>query len=131
MFFLLLACVSKGGPGTLVSTDYGWYLPFGSPNTDEAWGIAQDSASGDLLVATHQGAPRMLPDLYVYRITADGEVLWQMHWGEADAELAYIVTLADGVVYVGGQVYQNSLDTQSSDALVLALDAETGTPQWV
>lgn len=128
MILFLLACGVEGGPGELVETSYGWYLPFGGPNTDEGWGIHRLS-NGDLLVATHQGAPQLLPDIYLYRLSPEGEVIWETHYGDNDAELAYFITESNGVVYVGGHVY-DGLTTATSDPLVLAVDLETGVPLW-
>ncbi|HNH47151.1 MAG TPA: hypothetical protein PKY30_08940, partial [Myxococcota bacterium] len=128
MILVLFACTVEGGPGELQTTDYGWVLPFGGPNTDEGWGI-HHLEGGDLLVATHQGAPRPLPDLYLYRLSAEGEVIWESHSGDQDAELAYVITESNGVIYLGGHVY-NGLRTESSDALVMAVDLETGIPLW-
>jgi hypothetical protein len=132
MLFLLLACQVDGGPGELVVTEEGWYLTFGAKYTDEGWGIAEDSESGDLFVATHQGAPKMLPDLYAYRMSIEGEVLWERHWDGPEgsaSELAYIAVENNGILYVGGHSY-GSLDTESSDALLVAYNAEDGTILW-
>ncbi len=128
MILVLFACTVEGGPGELQSTDYGWVLPFGGPNTDDGWGIHR-LQSGELLVATHQGAPRPLPDLYLYRLSAEGEVIWESHSGDQDAELARVITEHDGVIYLGGHVYDGR-NTDSANALVMAVDLETGIPLW-
>ena len=109
-------------------TDYGWVLPFGGPNTDEGRGIHR-LQGGELLVATHQAAPRPLPDLYLYRLSGEGEVIWESHSGDQDAELATVITEQDGVIYLGGHVYDGE-NTDSSNAMVMAVDLETGIPLW-
>ena len=128
MYVLLLACAAEGGPGTLVTTPDGWYLPFGAADTDEGWGIDQ-LEGGDLIIATHQAAPRVLPDIYLYRISTDGEVLWERPYGDGDSELAYVVETDGNIAYAGGSRF-SGLGTETADALLLALDAETGWVEW-
>lgn len=128
---MLTACTPiPGGPGDKFATTDGWILPFGGELSDEMWGIdAVGDGSGDVIVSSFESRPTAMPDVYVYRITPDGEVMWEFTWGDDSLDKSFKVTVADGVAYVGGTTYHD-LSNDSADAFVLALDAATGTQIW-
>ncbi len=95
---------------------------------DESWGIAFAS-NGDLLVATHQSPPLEFPDAHIYRMTPGGTVVWHKQWGGDWSELIYMAKVEDGVLYLGGSRYTGFWPS-SADALLLALDVETGEELW-
>ena len=130
MLMLLLACAPEGGPGTLTTTDHGWYLPFGTEGEDAGWSVLPvDGGEGGpgAVAVTHRIGADGTPDIAIYRVDAAGTVLWSQEVGDAGAERAWGAAAADGVIYVAG----SSGEGAAEDALVVALQAEDGLPLWM
>lgn len=132
LLFLLSACLphEPAEPGDIVGDAEAWYRTFGGANLDESWGI--DLAdNGDLFVSTHQGNPS-LGDAFIYRLTAEGEIVWETQWGGTWTEEAFSVEEQDGVVHVGGCRFEG-FDLWDTEATLLRLDADSGEvlePVW-
>jgi Domain of unknown function (DUF5122) beta-propeller len=122
---------SKATPATSPTHLAGdlWYLTRGGAKADQGWGVAVDEA-GDVYFATHQqAAGQLFSDMVIYRFTPDGHEVWQARWGGAFMEKAFIVTVSEGVAYVGGVSYA-SANLTDSDMAVIALDAGDGHLLW-
>jgi hypothetical protein len=123
--WLTAACTPPDppGPGPLMGDDAAWRRTFGSPKMDEGWGI--DLYDGDLFVSTHMANPT-LTDGWVYRMTTDGEIVWETTWGEEYTEEFFAVEVYDGVVHLGAARFTKPLDLWDTEAMLLRFDAESG-----
>lgn len=125
---MMLACLVGFVVQPPLEVLHPWFVTRGGPATDESWGVDL-APNGDVLVAAHQSAPLQWPDAHVYRFASDGTEIWHTSFGSNLPELLYIAQLADGILYVGGSQYQGVSPT-SADALLAALDPETGELLW-
>lgn len=106
-----------------------WYLTRGDVKSDQAWGVDTDS-QGNVYVAAHmQPVGKLFYDLVVYKFTPAGEELWRTQWGGDLQEKAFIVTVSEPYVYVGGLV-NTKMALEEADMLVLALEMSTGKIVW-
>ena len=78
-----------------------WFITRGGPNSDEAWGVDTDS-EGNIYWATHQTVPGPYADILLYKVSPDGNIIWETRWGDQWNEQAYIVSVREPFVYVGG-----------------------------
>ncbi len=107
-----------------------WYLRRGEAKSDELWGVDADS-QGNIYAAGLFQSPATKPfyDVVVYKFAPDGSELWRTQWGGQFQEKAFIVTVSEPYVYVGGEV-NNSFSLFDSDILLLALDMNDGHELW-
>jgi hypothetical protein len=107
---LLLLAGTSAAEGAI---DPLWYLVRGGVNSDESWWVDADSA-GNIYWATHQTVPGPLSDIFLYKFSPDGSEMWNRRWGGVWNEQAYVVTVADSLVLVGGTkwtgIWTNSCD---------------------
>jgi hypothetical protein len=123
ILFLLLAGLSPA-EGAM---DPLWYQVRGGANTDESWWADIDSA-GNIYWATHQTVPGPLADIILYKLAPDGTELWSRRWGDPWNEQAYVVTVADSLVLVGGTKW-TGIWTASCD-MALACWSTEGDSLW-
>jgi hypothetical protein len=107
-----------------------WLAVRGGAGTDQAWGVDTDSR-GNIYWATFQ-QPEHQPfaDMVIYKFAPDGTELWQSRWGGRYMEKAFIVTVAEPFVYVGGLTYTSPVDLMQADMAVLALNTDDGRVAW-
>lgn len=118
-------------PPTAVSPNPSlWYIKLGEAKSDQLWGVDVDS-QGNVYTAGYFQSPASKPffDVVVYKFAADGTELWRTQWGNQFQEKAFIVTVSEPYVYVGGEV-NNSMSLTDSDMLLLALDMNDGRVIW-
>ena len=106
-----------------------WYLTRGVANTDEGWGVDVDS-QGNVYFATHQADPGPWTDMIIYKLASDGTELWKTRWGGPWGEQAFVVTVAAGLVYVGGLTQHGPAFPHDADIAVIVLNAGDGSPVW-
>ena len=106
------------------------YLTRGDIKSDQAWGVATDSHR-DVYVAAYMQAPpsKLFFDAVIYKFTSQGEELWRTQWGGELQEKAFIVTVSEPLVLVGGLV-NTAISPTEADMAVLALDMATGQVLW-
>lgn len=127
-----------------------WARRIGGAGPDLARGVAVD-AIGDVYVFGHHGdglqpepgegeavAGAGSSDLALTKYAVDGEFVWRRVWGGPGEEQAREVTVADGVVVAVGELRGStdfdgtvlSAPAGSTDALVIAVDADDGALRW-
>ncbi len=107
-----------------------WYLTRGDVKSDQAWGVDTDS-QGDVYIAAYMQVPpsKLFFDTVVYKFSSEGKELWRTQWGGELQEKAFIVTVSEPVVFVGGLV-NTAITPTEADMQVLALDMNTGQVLW-
>lgn len=106
-----------------------WYLIRGDTRSDQAWGVDTDS-QGNVYVATYMQQPNQLFfDIVVYKFSTNGEELWRTRWGGDLQEKAFIITVSEPYVYVGGLTH-TAMALTEADMAVLALDMNSGGVLW-
>jgi len=112
---LLLLSAGSSPAGDML--DPLWYQVRGGINTDESW-WADTDAQGNIYWATHQTVPGPLADIVLYKLAPDGTELWSRRWGDSWNEQAYVVTVADSLVLVGGTKWTGVWTASCDMALV-------------
>ncbi len=105
-----------------------WNITRGSPRADEGWSVAVDD-DGDVYFAGYDRISASTSDAFLYKLTPDAVELWNASWGGAYDEKAYIVTVKDGYVYVGGSTH-SSFSLASADMFILKFHASNGSLVW-
>jgi hypothetical protein len=108
-------------------TDSLWFITRGGSQTDEGWGTDVDS-QGYIYFATFQGVP-FQTDIFLYKISPDGEQIWETQWGGANSEQAFVVTVKEPYVYVGGLSFAPFSLTNTA-MVVLAFNTSDGNTVW-
>jgi hypothetical protein len=82
-------------------------------------------------VAAYMQQPpsRLFFDMVIYKFSSEGTELWQTQWGGDLQEKAFIVTVSEPYVFVGGLV-NTKVTLTEADMAVLALDMNTGQVLW-
>lgn len=138
LFILVFAVIACGksvqAPPALPSlaneTSSLWYLTRGDVKSDQAWGVDTD-AQGNIYVATYMQQPpsRLFYDIVLYKFSPDGKELWQTQWGGDLQEKAFIVTVSEPYIFVGG-LAQTAMALTEADMLVLTFDMHSGQVLW-
>jgi len=99
-----------------------WQRAYGGSGFDEAWGVAV-ADNGDIIVVGYsESFGSGIYDVWVLRLDGSGNIIWQKAYGEAGADFAHDVAVADnGDIVVVGQT--------SGSLLVLRLDGQ-GNVKW-
>jgi len=107
-----------------------WYLTRGDAKSDQAWGVDTDS-QGNVYIAAYMQQPpsRLFFDMVIYKFSPDGKELWQTQWGGDLQEKAFIVTVSEPDLYVGGLAH-TAMALTEADMAVLALDTNFGRVLW-
>lgn len=116
-------------PITTVSSSELWYLTHGDTKSDQAWGVDVDSQGNIYLAAYEQKTDQWFTDMAIYKFSPEGTQLWRTEWGNQFQEKAFIVTVAEPFVYIGGLTH-TSIDLTEADMAVLELDMESGQILW-
>lgn len=126
---------APSSPGATAGSSAGaavtsWFLVRGEAKSDQLWGVDVDAA-GNVSATGYFQSPASAPfyDVVTYRFSPDGSEAWRSQWGEAFEEKAFIVTVDESLVLVGGE-QRDSLDFGRSKLLLLALDAADGAVAW-
>jgi len=105
-----------------------WNITRGGPRADEGWGVAVDD-EGNVYLAGFDRISHATADVFLRKFTPEGVELWHTYWGGAFDDEAFIVTVEDDFVYVGGRTFKSFLLT-SADMFVLKFDASNGSLMW-
>lgn len=109
-----------------------WQRAFGGADFDSAHAVVP-LENGDYLASGAfvelDGNPDRHPDVYLLRVDAQGDLLWQKHYGDVDVEDVALAMkpIADGVILAGGRGYIP--DAINYDVLLLAADLD-GNELW-
>jgi len=99
-----------------------WERTVGGPDNDWAYAMTA-TRDGGVAVAGRQESAAGREDLWVVRLDAEGEVLWQRNWGGAAIDRARaIIELDDGRLAVAGAT--SSKGAGDYDVWILLLDAQ-------
>jgi hypothetical protein len=107
-----------------VQADSLWFKTAGGPGVDESWAVATDSL-GNVFWATHQTVPHFWASLVLYKLRPDGSEIWHRVWNDTNTVLAYVVTVRDSFVYVGGAFW-----SPTAEMFVVCFDAADGREVW-
>jgi hypothetical protein len=120
---------ASAGAGT-ASPVTPWSIVRGEARSDQLWGVDVDAA-GSVYATGYFQSPASAPffDVVTYRFDPNGSEVWRSQWGEAFEEKAFVVTVDQPLVLVGGE-QRASLDFGRSRLLLLALDAADGGVEW-
>ncbi|MFH2141611.1 MAG: hypothetical protein ABIJ97_04255 [Bacteroidota bacterium] len=104
-----------------------WQKTYGSADNDQSYSIIQTS-DGGYAVAGYYGTSSTNADVWVLKLDATGNFVWQKTYGGADNDYAYsIIQTIDGGYAVAGLT--SSSGAGGNDAWVLKLTS-TGTITW-
>lgn len=129
---LLLPAISCATPTPTSTTPYvteEWSLTRGGSKLDQGWGVDVDGEGNVYLATFQQAETELYADMVIYKFGSDGQELWQQRWGANFMEKAFIVTVAEPFVYVGGLTYR-SMALTDADMVVLALNMADGSLIW-
>jgi len=105
-----------------------WTKTFGGSDYDRASSIQQVSDGGYIVAGETYSFGAGCRDIYVLKLDATGNVIWQKTFGGSYDDLAFsIQQVSDGGYIVAGETY--SFGAGSWDAYVLKLDA-SGNVTW-
>ena len=105
-----------------------WNVTYGGPRADEGWGVAVDGEH-NVYFAGFDRIASFTSDVFLMKLSPDGAVLWNVSWGGAFDDEAFVVTVADESVYVGGRTFGN-FSLASADMFVLKFSAINGSLVW-
>ncbi len=107
-----------------------WNITRGSVRGDEGWSVAVDNESNVYFAGFDRNAS-VYADVFVYRLTPEGSQVWNASWSRTYDDEAFIATVKDGYVYVGGRTFSNlSFDLRYADLFLLKFDAMDGSLVW-
>lgn len=102
-----------------------WERQFGGPATDWASAIAETNDRGLVVVGHTESRGAGDADMWIIKLTADGELLWDRTVGGSARDYASAVTATDdGGLVVAGPIESNG--AEGVDIQVLKLDASGG-----
>ncbi len=108
-----------------------WERTYGTPLSERAWDI-QSTGDGGYIVAARSWEiifPRKtVSDIWVLKLTAEGEIEWQRTYGGENEEVAYAVCQVSGGGYILAGL-TNSFGRGKSDALLFKL-LPSGEIEW-
>ncbi|MHA2615669.1 MAG: InlB B-repeat-containing protein [bacterium JZ-2024 1] len=105
-----------------------WQKTYGGPYNDWAYSLQQTSDGGYIVAGSTYSFGAGSDDIWVLKLDADGNVLWQKTYGGADGDGAYSIQQpSDGGYIVAGSTY--SFGAGSDDIWVLKQDAD-GNVLW-
>jgi uncharacterized delta-60 repeat protein len=105
-----------------------WQKTYGGSNEDYAYSIQQTSDGGFIVAGYTRSYGAGSDDIWVLKLDAAGNVIWQKTYGGSGGESAYsIQQTSDGGFIVSGENYYNH--GAIYDALILKLDA-SGNIIW-
>lgn len=112
--------VRLNGLGNIV-----WQKAFGGPSMDEAQAVCALPGGGFIVAGRTRSFGAGGDDLWIIRLSAAGEVLWQRACGgQADEGAAAILAMDDGGCIIAGTT--SSFGAGGGDAWLLRLDASGG-----
>ena len=103
-----------------------WVQTFGGSGNDQGWGI-DVGPDGEVYVAGFVQGQGL--DVFLARIDAPGNPVWQTTWTRVFDQKAFEVRYANGFLYVGG-VAARSGSPGSQDMLLAKVWASNGTTDW-
>ena len=101
-----------------------WYAVKGEHLLDESWGVDTDS-EGNVYWGTHQTRDGTTCNMFVYKLSPEGDEIWRTQWGEDKNVQTYVVTVKEPFVYVGGTIWN-----ATADMAVVALRTSDGGLEW-
>lgn len=105
-----------------------WDVTYGGTRADEGWGVAVDEEH-NVYFAGFDRVAGFTADVFLRKLSPDGAVLWNVSWGGIYDDEAFVVTVADESVYVGGRTFSN-FSLASADMFVLKFSAVSGSLVW-
>lgn len=105
-----------------------WNVTRGGPRADEGWGVAVDD-EGNVYFTGFDRISGATANVFLRKFSPGGVELWHVSWGGAFDDEAFIVTVRDGFVYVGGRTFK-SFSLTSADMFVLKFRASNGSLVW-
>jgi len=103
-----------------------WIRTFGGAGNDQGWGI-DVGPGGEVYIAGFVQGQGL--DVFLARIDAAGNPVWQTTWTRSFDQKAFEVRYANGFLYVGG-VAARSGSPASQDMLLARVWASNGTTDW-
>jgi hypothetical protein len=105
-----------------------WYLFRGGSSVDESWGVDTDSED-NIYWVTHETVPGPGATIYLYKLSPDGEEIWKASWAGDWNNQAYVVTVKEPFVYVGGATWRG-IWIDSLDMAVICFATTNGSVVW-
>jgi hypothetical protein len=105
-----------------------WNFTRSSPRDDAGWSVAVDNDGSVYLVGLDRVANATC-DAFLCKLTQDGALVWNVTWDGGFDDKAYIATVKDGYVYVGGATYLSFSPTMT-DMFILKYHASNGSLVW-
>ncbi len=132
----LLLCLSASkleAQGASSQVSVGVLEPFwtdlhGGPGADESWSVAVDSA-GYVYFAGFDRISSATANIFLRKLTPDGSEVWNASWGGPFDDEAFVATVGDDYVYLGGRTVK-SFDLASSNMTILKFYASNGSLAW-
>jgi hypothetical protein len=105
-----------------------WIVTYGGSRADEGWGVAVDSEH-NVYFAGFDRMAAATSNVFLRKLTPDGVSLWNASWGGPFDDEAFVVTVRDGYVYLGGRTF-TSFSLASADMFILKFYAVNGSLAW-
>jgi len=119
VFFLFATFVRAGAvhaQTTVGTLQPFWTITHGGTRADEGWGVAVDD-DGNVYFAGFDRIAKATADVFLMKTTSSGTVVWKTSWGGSFDDEAFVVTVKDGYVYVGGRTF-TSFQLDSSNMML-------------
>ncbi|MFH0760635.1 MAG: T9SS type A sorting domain-containing protein [Bacteroidota bacterium] len=109
-----------------------WFATRGqAAQDDRAWGVDTDSA-GNIYWSVEQKDlwPYWYYNIYLYKITPEGNQVWQTpSWGGLFNDIAFVTKVSGSSVYLAGRI-DSTANPNLGDALVVCRNASDGNYRW-
>jgi hypothetical protein len=105
-----------------------WNITRGGPRADERWGVAVDT-DHNVYFAGFDRIASLTSDVFLCKLSTGGVELWNTSWGGSYDDEAFVVTVADEFVYVGGRTFTN-FSLASANMFILKFWASNGSLVW-
>jgi hypothetical protein len=116
------------GPDTVGTLHPFWNVTYGGPRADEGWGVAVDT-NHNVYFAGFDRIASLTADVFLRKLSPDGALLWNASWGGPFDDEAFVVTVVDAYVYVGGRTFTN-FSLASANMFVLKFWVVNGSLVW-
>jgi uncharacterized repeat protein (TIGR02543 family) len=107
-----------------------WQRTYGGPASDRAAGVRQTSDGGFLVAGATSSFGAGLSDVWVFKLSAAGDLVWQRTYGGSGNDSAVdLVLTAAGDAYIAANTESFSSATRASDYWVLKISS-SGDILW-
>ncbi len=116
-----------------------WVRQLGTVGTDRPYGVAVTSQQEVVVIGYTQGdfdgqhPDNESDDIFIVKLNADGEIIWQTQFGTSEADRAYALTLTDDdAIVISGYTRGELAGTNAGDKdIITAMVSAEGEVLWM